>query len=110
MCETDEDEVRGVGAYQVAGWQDEVPDWPGDGDGWMVGVDAMEFVRSDPLESELRQQIIAALRAVKGVTHVDEHDREEWILTGVTTGEALIGAVAQVLDGQADRIRDCLYE
>jgi hypothetical protein len=32
----------------------------------MVSVDAMEFVRSEPLESELRQRIIAALRAVNG--------------------------------------------
>jgi hypothetical protein len=73
--ETDEDEVRGVGAYHVHDWQDEVRDWPGDGDGWLVSVDAMEFVRSEPLESELRQRIITALRAVRGVTHVEEHDR-----------------------------------
>ncbi len=103
--ETDDDEVRGMGAYQVAGWQGEVPDWPGEGDGWMVSVDAMEFVRFEPLESELRQRIIAALRAVKGVMHVDENDREEWMLTGVTTGEALIAAVAEVLDDLAERTR-----
>lgn len=108
--ETDEDEVRGVGAYQVNDWQDEVTDWPGGGDGWLVSVDAMEFVRSEPLESELRQRIIAALRAVSGVTHVEEHDREEWILTGITSGEALITAVAQVLDDLADRVRACFYE
>jgi hypothetical protein len=49
-----------------------VSDWPGDGDGWLVGVDAMEFVRSEPLESEFRQRILAALRAVSGVTHLEE--------------------------------------
>ena len=106
--ETDEDEVRGVGAYQVANWHDDLRGWPADRDGWMVSVDAMEFVRSEPLQSELRQRIMAALRAVKGVTDVDEHDREEWILTGVTTGEALIQAVAEILDDLASRIRDVL--
>jgi hypothetical protein len=108
--ETDEDEVRRLGAYQVHNWQDEVTDWPGDGDGWLVGVDAMEFVRSEPLESELRQRIIAALRAVSGLTHVEERDREQWILTGITSGEALITSVAEVLDDLADRVRASFHD
>lgn len=105
LRETDEPEVRAVGVCKVAGWRDEVVDWPGQGDGWTVGVWAMEFVRSEPLESELRRRVMEALRGVSGVTHVVEHDREEWFLTGTTSGEALIVAAAQVVDELADRIR-----
>jgi hypothetical protein len=65
----------------------------------------MEFVRSDPLETELRQRIANALRGVSGVTHVAEHDRESWFLTGTTSGETLISAAAQVIDELADQIR-----
>jgi hypothetical protein len=105
LRETGEPEVRAVGACRVANWQEEVIDWPGDGDGWTIDVWAMEFVRSDPLESELRRRIINALRGVAGVTHVAEHDRESWFLTGTTSGEALISAAAQVVDELADQIR-----
>ena len=64
-----------------------------------------KFVRSDPLESELRVRIMNELRAVSGVTHVAEHDRESWFLTGTTSGEALVVAAAQIVDGLADEIR-----
>jgi hypothetical protein len=105
LRETDEPEVRAVGACRVANWQQEVIGWPGDGDGWTIDVWAMEFVRSDPLETELRQRIANALRGVSGVTHVAEHDRESWFLTGTTSGETLISAAAQVIDELADQIR-----
>jgi hypothetical protein len=105
LRETSEPEVRAVGAHRVANWQAEEVDWPGDGDGWTVEVWAMEFVRVDPLESELRQRIMNALRAAEGVTHVAEHDRESWFLTGTTSGAALISAAAQVVDDLADQIR-----
>ena len=105
LRETDEPEARAVGACKVTNWQEEVPDWPKGGDGWMVDVWAMEFVRSDPLESELRERIMDALRGVSGVTHVAEHDRESWFLTGTTSGEALVSAAAQIVDDLADQIR-----
>ena len=105
LRETDEPEVRAVGACRVAHWRDEAVDWPGEGDGWTVSVWAMEFVRSEPLESELRRRVLDALRGVSGVTQVAEHDREDWFLTGRTSGQALVVAAAQAVDELADRIR-----
>jgi len=48
-----EPDVRGVEAGRI--------DFAG---GWNVTVAVMEFVREDPLESELRRRIAAALRSV----------------------------------------------
>jgi len=48
--------------------------------GWHLAVWAMEFVRSDPLETELRQRIARALQAVTGITSAEEQDRELWRL------------------------------
>jgi hypothetical protein len=91
---TDEPKVRGVGAARI--------DHIG---GWQVDVWVMEFVRSDPLESELRQRITSALQAVSGVTSAEEEDRETWFVTGTPAGQALVAAAAQVVDDLADRTR-----
>ena len=91
--ETDEPEIRGVGASY------------GDEGGWIVDVWAQEFYRQDPLGVELRQSIQAALRAVHGVTDVYEHDNESWDVTGTPSGEALTRAAAHVVDELADRMR-----
>jgi hypothetical protein len=109
--ETAGEELRGVGAFRIAGWEDKRIGWPGSGAGWYVTVPVMEFVRDEPLESELRQRVMTALRGVSGVTgvtHAAEHDREKWFLTGAVSGPALITAVAQVVDDLADRVRDYL--
>jgi hypothetical protein len=90
---TDPD-LRGVSAYRIT--LDEQAYWS-------VGVAVAEFLREDPLESELRQQMAAALGAVPGVDVVAEEDRELWYVTGAPSGEALIRAAAQVVDHQADR-------
>src|SRR5258708_2025192 len=66
LGETDEPEIRGVGAHYA------------DEGGWVVEVWAQEFYRQDPLGVELRQRIQAALRAVDGVTDVYEHHNEGW--------------------------------
>lgn len=68
-----------------------------------VFVCVLEFVRPDPLESEFRQRIVAALRGVAGVTSADEHDREMWFVTGAPSGKSLIEAVALVVDDLAER-------
>src|SRR5262245_22472011 len=86
---TDEPDVRGVEAIRVfaeAPWE------------WAVTVAAMEFVRDDPLESELRDGIDAALRTVEGVLDVDEEDREVWVVNGAPSGEELTQAVARTVD------------
>jgi hypothetical protein len=65
---------------------------------WSVGVAVAEFLRADPLESELRQQMAAALRAVDGAESV----------TGAVSGGALVRAAAGVVDRLADRARSYL--
>jgi hypothetical protein len=91
---TDEPEIRGVTAFTDVRFE-----------GWFVSVYPMEFVHDDPLEVELRERIDAALRRVSGVTHVEEHDREKWFVTGNPSGEALAVAVAAVVDELAPRTR-----
>ena len=97
LRETTDPDVRGVYACKI--------DAMG---GWQVTVSAMEFIRSDPLETELRQRIANALRAVAGVNGADEDDREAWLVTGNPEGRPLVEAVAAVVDSLADQIRDYL--
>jgi hypothetical protein len=92
LRETDESEIRGVGAHYA------------DRGGWIVSVWAQEFYRQDPLGVELRQRIQAALRAVEGVTDVHEHDNESWGITGTPSGEALTRAAARVVDELAEPV------
>jgi hypothetical protein len=73
--------------------------------GWQVAIWAMEYVRSDPLETELRRQIVRALQAVKGVSTAEEQDREQWFVTGAPAGRELVAAAARVVDELADQIR-----
>ena len=62
---TGEPHVRGVEAIRI--------DFAG---GWNVTVAVMEFVREDPLESELRRRIAAALRSAGGVETAEETGSE----------------------------------
>jgi hypothetical protein len=88
-----EPDVRGVEAGRI--------DFAG---GWNVTVAVMEFVREDPLESELRRRI-AALRSVRGVQTADEMDREVWFVTGTPSGDTLVRAAAEVVDDLAGQTR-----
>jgi hypothetical protein len=94
LRETDEPEIRGVGAHYT------------DEGGWIVDIWAQEFFRQDPLGVELRQRVQAALRTVDDVTGVDEHDNEGWHVTGDPSGEALTRAAARVVDDMAGRLRE----
>jgi hypothetical protein len=94
LRETDEPDIGTVSAARV----DEIG-------GWLVAIWTMEMVRSDPLEVEIRQRVTSALRGVRGVTSADEHDNEQWFVTGNTSGPALLEAAAQVVDDLADQIR-----
>lgn len=93
---TDDEDFLGVSATLIT--LDEPPYWS-------VGVAVAEFLREDPLETELRQQVASALRAVPGVEHVWEEDREVWGVTGTPSGAALVQAAAGVVDGLADQAR-----
>jgi hypothetical protein len=94
LRETDEPDIGTVSAARV----DEIG-------GWLVAIWTMEMVRSDPLEVEIRQRVTSALRGVRRVTSADEHDNEQWFVTGNTSGPALLEAAAQVVDDLADQIR-----
>jgi hypothetical protein len=74
--------------------------WP-----WQVDVCAMAGVRDVPLEKELRRTIMKALRAVPGVVEAKEGDREFWIVRGHPSGQALVAAVATVLDAYSVELR-----
>jgi hypothetical protein len=89
------EEVHGASAHRTR-----TPAWP-----WHVTVSAMEFVREEPLESTLRERVAGALREVAGVEGVEEEDREVWVVSGSPSGEALVAAVAEVVDALADEIR-----
>jgi hypothetical protein len=93
---TDEPDVRAVSACKRRDGQ------------WLVSAWVMEFIRSDPLESELRRRIADALNGVAGVTTAEEEDREDWVVTGAPTGRALVAAVAGVVDDLADQTRGAL--
>jgi hypothetical protein len=93
---TDDPDIRGVGASMIT---------LGEQPYWSVGVAVAEFLREDPLEAELRQQMAAALQAVDGVDSVWEEDREVWGVTGSASGEALVRAAAGVVDHLAASAR-----
>lgn len=73
--------------------------------GWNVTVAVMEFVREGPLEGELRRRVAAALLSVDGVESAGELDTEVWFVTGIPSGEALVRAVAAVVDDLAGQTR-----
>ncbi|NDU75007.1 hypothetical protein GWI34_20585 [Actinomadura sp. DSM 109109] len=95
LRKTDEPDVRAVSAsmHRSGHW-------------WSVSAWVMEFIRTDPLESELRRRIAEALSGVSGVTGVEEEDREVWTVTGDPGGRALVEAVAEVVDDLAPRTRE----
>lgn len=73
---------------------------------WSVTVWVMEFIREDPLETEIREAIAAELRAVPGVERVSEEDREVWVVDGSPSGEELTRAAAKVVDRFAKRSQE----
>jgi hypothetical protein len=91
---TDDSDFLGVEATKLAGMPR-----------WHVFVAVAEFLGEDPLESELRRRMAAALGGVAGAEHVAEEDREVWIVTGSPSGEALVRAAAEVVDDLAARAR-----
>ncbi|MBL8733967.1 MAG: hypothetical protein JNN13_16465 [Planctomycetes bacterium] len=92
---TDEGDLLGVGSSRSSD-----PDWP-----WQVFVSVMEFIREDPLESELADAVTAALARVPGVAEAHQVDREAWAIKGQASGYALTSAAARVVDQFAPRTR-----
>jgi hypothetical protein len=92
----DDADIRGISAYRIVLGQQPY---------WSVEVSLAEFLREEPLESELRRQMATALEAVPGAEVVDEEDRESWFVSGSPSGEALVRAAGQVVDQLAARAR-----
>ena len=95
---TEEPELLGVGAVRM-----DDDEWP-----WQVQVSVMEFIRDEPLESELETAISRALAAVPGVVEAAHEDRETWIIKGKADGPSLVRAAAAVVDGFSARTRKAL--
>lgn len=72
---------------------------------WQVAVPVMEFLRVEPLESELVEAVTAALAAVPGVAAAHREGREVWIVAGDSDGPSLVRAAGAVLDRFASRAR-----
>jgi hypothetical protein len=89
-----EDEFRSVGASKPVDYM------------WQVTLAIAEFLREEPLESEMRREMDRVLRAVPGVTDVTEGDREVWDVSGSPTGEDLVRAAVTVVDAIADRAHE----
>lgn len=83
---TNEPDILGVGASREKGDRS-----------WAVSVNVAEFIREDPLESEFRNVVSSALSRVKGVTSVEEEDREVWLVKGDAKGAELVLAAVKAL-------------
>ena len=77
---------------------------------WQVVVSAMEFVREDPLEAEIRGALAEALRRVPGVSEVIEEDREVWVVVGPTSGQPIAQVAADLIESFGPRITDFIDE
>ena len=93
--DVDDPDLRSVVAYRI-----DDDEWP-----WNVGVAVMEFIRRDPLETELRDALTRRLSAVSGVLYVFNEDREMWRVGGTPSGVELARAAASVVDAFLDRTR-----
>ena len=92
---TEEEDLLGVSATRTADDK-----WP-----WRVWPHAAEFVREEPLQSQLFASITTALENVPGVKQAAQDDRECWVVQGHPSGENLVRAIAIALDSLAEPLR-----
>jgi len=83
---TENEEILGVSATRSKS------EWS-----WTVSIYAAEYIREEPLESELYESINKALTTVPGVAAIDHEDREVWIIKGNPKGEDLVKACVNAL-------------
>lgn len=91
----DLDELTAVDALRLRGEQE----WP-----WQVIVPVAEFIRTDPLQSELFHAVTSALQNLRGVREAAHDDREVWVVSGRVRGRSLVAAVGAVLDRLEPRL------
>jgi hypothetical protein len=95
---TGEPDLLGVDAIRISDGN-----WP-----WQVHISVMEFIRVEPLESELGAAVSAALAAVPGVKVAAHEDRETWVITGDADGPALVRAASAVVNRFSGSAREVL--
>ncbi len=95
---TDEKDIFGVCATRAR----DGGEWP-----WQVGIYVAEFIRKEPLQSQLHNAITDALSRVPGVTRAGQQDREVWALQvqGEVSGEALVRAASAALERLSEQLR-----
>ena len=93
---TGEKDILGVCAARMS-----QSDWP-----WQVSIYVAEFIRSEPLQSELFDAITSALSGVPGVARAVQEDREVWAVQGNVAGDALVRACSLALNRLAQPLRD----
>lgn len=64
---------------------------------WSLCINVAEFIRHEPLDTEFRTRLVAALAGVAGVTAIEEADRDVWVVAGEPEGQALVDAVLLLL-------------
>ena len=90
------DETTAVDALRLRGEKE----WP-----WQVVIPVAEFIREQPLETELWEAVTSALRGVRGVREAAQEDREVWVVSGRARGRSLVAAVGNALDRLEPRLR-----
>jgi hypothetical protein len=92
---TDDKHILGVCATRTKN-----SNWP-----WRVFISIAEYIRTEPLQSELQAAITNALNTIIGVTEARQEDREVWVVQGNVSGRTLILASSIALDSLADDTR-----
>ena len=92
---TDEEHILGVCAIRFTN-----SEWP-----WQVSIYVAEYIRTEPLQSELQVAITNALNEIPGVEKAIQEDREVWVVQGNVSGDSLIRASAIALDHLAEAMR-----
>jgi hypothetical protein len=92
---TDVGDILGVGATRSSSCEQL----------WQVWIAVAEFIRSEPLQSELQVAITNALNEIPGVTEATQVDREVWEVQGDVSARSLIVASAIALDSLAEALR-----
>jgi len=90
---TKEQDLLGVGASKL------------DTSTWQVFINVAEFIRTEPLQSELFDAVTDALVQTDGVETAFQEDREVWIVKGEVSGESLIQSCAAALSRLEPKIR-----
>jgi len=99
----EEDEGPESGIEHWVRWTDEPETWDVsalgiDASAWLIWERFSDRLRWTPLEHAYLSQMYEALRSVDGVVQVNTRDPKEWVVYGNARGEALVRAMAGVVD------------